>query len=63
MLNLIGKKIFTFYAENFCLSKPMKMYSGESQKVHAWTSDYWHQIHFFLLAKCIGLLLLINEIG
>ena len=23
MLQLIGKKIFTFYAENFCLSKPV----------------------------------------
>ena len=23
MLNIIGKKIFTIYAENFCLSKPV----------------------------------------
>ena len=26
MLKLMGKKIFTFYAENFCLSKPVHEY-------------------------------------
>ena len=35
MLNIIGKKIFTIYAENFCLSKPV-VYPGvlSSSKVY-----------------------------
>ena len=37
MLKLMGKKIFTIYAENFCLSKPVSQ-SGQALNTYSFSA-------------------------
>ena len=41
MLKIMGKKIFTIFAENFCLSKPVVFYSSQIYRLYLSFDETW----------------------